>query len=86
MDQDGNVKLKEGEATSNIGTELPQQSPVYAQPVQQPMVQEYNPMRQGEIAFMNQMQQSMTQPMYAQNPMVQIVNNQWFPTTNGTNW
>ncbi len=75
LDQDGNVKLKEGEATSNIGTELPQQPVSYAQPVQQPVVQTYNPLMQGEMMYMNQMQQSMTQPLnqYAQpmQPMVQ---------------
>lgn len=80
LDQDGNVKLKEGEATTNIGTELPQvqQQPMYG--VQQPfnqlgqpqmgqvqqVQQMYNPNLAGEQAYMVQQAQSMTQPMMQQ--------------------
>ena len=60
LDQDGNVKLKEGDATVNLGSEIPQQT-VYAQPVyQQPqMVQP----------------QVVQQPMYV-NPMTPVVSEQ----------
>lgn len=83
LDQDGNVKLKEGEATASLGTEIPQQ-PVYAQPVyQQPqmvqpqMVQQptwVNPMQmqmeqvsQGEQIY----QQFYAQPQVMQQPVQQ---------------
>ena len=81
FDANGNIKdLKGG---SNKPQEVPQaqpmmqqpvyQQPMYQQPVQQPMQQFVNPMMQGEVNFMNQMQQSMTQPMYAPQPIVQVV-------------
>lgn len=68
LDQDGNVKLKEGDATANLGTEIPHQAqatyttmpPQYGT---MPAQQAYNPIRQGEQAYMAQMQQSFTQPM-----------------------
>jgi len=63
LDQDGNVKLKEGDATVNLGTEIPQSQPmqpVYQQIVQQPM---YNPLMAGEQVFMAQMAQSVQQPL-----------------------
>lgn len=63
LDQDGNVKLKEGDATVNLGTEIPQSQPmqqVYQQIVQQPM---YNPLMAGEQVFMTQMAQSVQQPL-----------------------
>ena len=67
LDQEGNIKLKEGEATARLGTEIPQQQ-VVTNPGQQffgqtTYNQAYNPIRQGEQAYMAQMQQSMTQPM-----------------------
>lgn len=60
LDQDGNVKLKEGDATVHLGSEIPQQT-VYAQPVyQQPqMVQP----------------QVVQQQMYV-NPMTPVVSEQ----------
>lgn len=78
LDQDGNVKLKEGEATVNIASDIPtqpmMQQPVYQQPVQQPMMQQFaDPRLAGEQIYMTQMAQSMTQPMYAPNPMAQMV-------------
>jgi hypothetical protein len=59
LDQDGNVKLKEGEATASLGTEIPQQT-VYAQPVyQQPqMVQ---PQQVQQPTWANPMQMQMEQ-------------------------
>lgn len=70
LDQDGNVKLKEGEATANLGTEIPQQAHVtYAtmppqygtMPVQQQFTQQmpyqqpaYNPVVEGENAYIQQ--------------------------------
>lgn len=91
LDQDGNVQLKEGSATANLGNEIPHQvvsqQTAYANPLQQyaqPTVQAYNPMMQGEALFVNQMQQSMTQPLnqYAQPQMlvdspVQVPNQQF---------
>lgn len=73
LDQDGNVKLKEGEATANLGTEIPQQTantqPVYQQlqMVQpQPFQQMYNPNLAGEQIYMVQQAQSISQPMMQQ--------------------
>ena len=67
LDQDGNVKLKEGDATANLGTEIPHQAqatyttmpPQYGtMPVQQPFSQQmpyqqptYNPVVEGENAY-----------------------------------
>lgn len=83
LDQDGNVKLKEGEATANLGTEIPQQTantqPVYQQPqmVQPQQVQQptwANPMQmqmeqvsQGEQIY----QQFYAQPQVMQQPVQQ---------------
>lgn len=65
LDQNGNVQVKEGDATSRLGTEIPvtytTMPPQYgSMPTQQ---QAYNPIRQGEQAYMAQMQESVTQPM-----------------------
>lgn len=75
LDQDGNVQLKEGSATANLGSEIPQQVGSYTQPAQQSVGNEYNPYMQGEVAFMNQMHQSITQPLnsYAQ-PLQKMAN------------
>jgi len=84
LDQDGNVKLKEGEATSNLGTEIPQQvnvtyatnppqygtMPYQAQPV--------SPAAAGEEAYI---QEHYVQPMQAQ--VVQASSTQ--PNWNGYN-
>lgn len=83
LDQDGNVKLKEGEATASLGTEIPQQTayaqPVYQQPqmVQPQQVQQptwANPMQmqmeqvsQGEQIY----QQFYAQPQVMQQPVQQ---------------
>lgn len=90
LDQDGNVKLKEGEATVNIGTEIPQSQPmvqpayqqVAEQVVQQPI---YNPLMAGEQVFMTQMAQSMQQPLVqpAYHQVVQPIAEQ--PNWNGYN-
>ena len=78
FDEQGNIKdMKGNKNATTSATEVPQavyQQPVYQQPVyQQPVQQFANPMTQGEVNFMSQMQQSMTQPMYAPNPMAQVV-------------
>lgn len=60
LDQEGNVKLKEGEATANLGTEIPRQG--YAQPQVQPQQFQqmpyqqpaYNPVVEGENAYIQQ--------------------------------
>lgn len=83
LDQDGNVKLKEGDATASLGTEIPQQTayaqPVYQQPqmVQPQQVQQptwANPMQmqmeqvsQGEQIY----QQFYAQPQVMQQPVQQ---------------
>ena len=63
FDEQGNIKdMKGNKNATTTATEVPQtmvQQPDYQQPVQQFV----NPMTQGEVNFMNQMQQSMTQPM-----------------------
>ena len=79
FDEQGNVKdMKGNNNATTTATEVPQ--PTYqpmvqptVQPAMQPMQQFVNPTTQGEVNFMNQMQQSMTQPMYAPHPMVQVV-------------
>ena len=81
LDQDGNVKVKEGEATVKIGTEIPQQT--YAQPQpQQAFVQQmpyqqptHNPVVEGENAFI--------QEHYVQPSQVQTVTQ---TTGTGPNW
>jgi hypothetical protein len=84
LDQDGNVKLKEGEATSRLGTEIPQQVNVTettyppqfrTMPYQQ---QQYNPSAAGEQAFI---QEHYVQPTQAQ--VVQASSTQ--PNWNGYN-
>lgn len=79
LDQDGNVKLKEGEATANLGTEIPQQT-AYAQPtyqqsqmVQPQMVQQptwVNPM-QLQMEQVSQGEQIHQQFYYAQPQVMQ---------------
>lgn len=79
LDQDGNVKLKEGEATANLGTEIPQQT-AYAQPtyqqsqmVQPQMVQQptwVNPM-QLQMEQVSQGEQIHQQFYYAQPQIMQ---------------
>lgn len=73
LDQDGNVKLKEGDATLNIGTEIPQV--VQPQVVQQPMYV-------GEQPFQHFQPQVVQQPMYV-NQMTPVVSEQ--PNWNGYN-
>ena len=61
LDQDGNVKLKEGETTANLGTEIPQQT-AYAQPVYQ------QPQQTAYAQPVYQQPQQVQQPTWA-NPM-----------------
>jgi hypothetical protein len=74
LDQNGNVMSREGAATANLGTEIPNQVGSYSQPAQQSVVNEYNPYMQGEVAFMNQMHQSMTQPLNSYTQPQTMVN------------
>ena len=87
--QDGNVKLKEGESTSHLGTEIPQQMnatfttmpsqygtvPTQQMPYQQPA---YNPVAEGENAYI---QEHYVQP--SQSQVVQASSTQ--PNWNGYN-
>lgn len=83
LDQDGNVKLKEGEATASLGTEIPQQT-AYAQPAYQqvhvvqpqqvyhttlanPMQMQMEQVSQGEQIY----QQFYAQPQVMQQPVQQ---------------
>lgn len=59
LDQDGNVKLKEGETTANLGTEIPQQT-AYAQPVYQ-QLQMVQPQQVQQPTWVNPMQLQMEQ-------------------------
>lgn len=59
LDQDGNVKLKEGEATANLGTEIPQQT-AYAQPAYQ-QVHIVQPKQVYHTTLANPMQMQMEQ-------------------------
>ena len=80
LDQDGNVKLKEGEATANLGTEIPQQQ--YAQPQQMYQQQVYQPAQPTSVPP--------TQAFYAQPQQVMQETVQQFqqPQVNGQqpNW
>ena len=79
LDQDGNIKVKEGEATQNLGTEVPQQ--VYAQPVYQPNFVQPSSV-QPQQAFYAQPQQVMTETVQQfQQPQV----NGQQPNWNGYN-
>lgn len=61
FDEQGNIKdMKGNKNATTTATEVPQ--PMMQQPVQQPQ-QFVNPITQGEVNFINQMQQSMNQPM-----------------------
>lgn len=74
FDEQGNIKDMKGNknATTNA-SEIPVSQPMVQQ-VAQPVMQQFaNPIATGEMNFMNQMQQSMTQPMYTPHPMVQVV-------------
>ena len=64
LDQNGNVQFKEGDSTSNLKTEIPvTYTTIPPQYGSMPTQQAYNPIRQGEQAYMAQMQESVTQPM-----------------------
>lgn len=81
LDQDGNIKVKEGEATQNLGTEVPQQQ-TYVQPnpfQQMPyQAQPVNPVAEGEKMYI---QEHYMQPSQAQ--VVQSSSTQ--PNWNGYN-
>lgn len=68
LDQDGNVKLREGDATANISTELPQQMVQQPQQVQQPTWA--NPM-QLQMEQVSQGEQIHQQFYYAQPQVMQ---------------
>lgn len=78
LDQDGNVKLKEGDATVNLGTEIPQSQPmqpVYQQiHIAQPQQVKYetwvNPM-QMQMEQVSQGEQIYQQYLYAQPQVMQ---------------
>lgn len=81
LDQDGNVKVKEGEATQHLSTEVPQQqtyvqpNPYQQMPYQQPV---YNPVAEGEKMYI--------QEHYMQPSQVQVVQaNSTQPNWNGYN-
>ena len=59
LDQDGNVKLKEGEATASLGTEIPQQT-AYVQPAYQ-QVHIVQPQQVYHTTLANPMQMQMEQ-------------------------
>ena len=71
FDEQGNIKdMKGNKNATTTASEVPQYQTM-AQPVAQPQVQQFiNPMMQGEMNYINQMQQSMVQPM-VQQPVYQ---------------
>lgn len=80
LDQDGNVKLKEGDSTVNLGTEIPQSQPmqpVYQQiHIAQPQQVKYetwaNPMQMEQVSQGEQIyQQFYAQPQVMQQPVQQ---------------